>query len=83
MAQHLASEHDTPRDWRTVLRDQGRSIAWLADRTHRKRRTVYAWSQGTLVAPSDWLDEVEMLLGEPVVDRIAEAIERARSEVAS
>lgn len=77
------AQHDTIRDWRTVLREQGRTVGWLADRTGRNRRTVYAYSQGRLASPSDWLDEVEVLLDEPVVDRIAEAIERARSEVAS
>lgn len=71
------------RDWRTVLREQGRSIGWLADQTGRSRRAVYHYSQGTHTPPAGWLDDVENLLGEPVVDRVAEAIERARAEIAS
>ena len=70
------------RDWRTVLREQGRSIGWLADQTGRSRRAVYHYSQGTHTPPDGWLDQVEELLGVHVVDRIAEAIERAREEIA-
>jgi len=35
-----------------------------------------------MTPPAGWLDDVEELLGVPVVDRVAEAIERARAEVA-
>ena len=66
-----------------MLREQGRSIAWLADKTARPRRAVYGYSQGTMTPPADWLDKVEELLGVPVVDRVAEALEQARREVAS
>jgi predicted transcriptional regulator len=76
-------ESTPPQDWRTVLREQGRSMAWLADRTGKPRRAVYGYSQGDMTPPADWLDKVEELLGVPVVDRVAEAIERARAEVAS
>lgn len=71
-----------PVDWRTALREQGRSIAWLADKTGRTRRTVYHYSQGTHNPSDEWLDQVEELLGVPVTDRIREAIERARKEIA-
>jgi len=72
-----------PMDWRTVLREQGRTLTWLAKATQRPKRAVFGYSQGSMVPPSGWLDRVEELLGVPVVDRVAEARERARSEVAS
>ena len=51
-------------DWRTVLRGQGRTLAWLADQTGKSRRTVYAYSRGDLVPPAEWLERVARLLGE-------------------
>lgn len=60
---------DTPterRDWRTVLREQGRQLRWLADNTGKSRRTVYAYSRGDLVPPAPWLEVVSRLLDEEV-----------------
>jgi predicted transcriptional regulator len=53
--------------WRTVLIGQGRSLAWLADRTGAKRRTVYAYSAGTIKnPPREWLDKVARVLDREV-----------------
>jgi len=57
---------DTPTTqtaWRTVLREQGRTIAWLADQTGRPRRTVYAYSRGDLKPTAAWLAAVSIVLG--------------------
>jgi predicted transcriptional regulator len=61
MSQPTADNH-----WRTVLRQQGRSLTWLASATGRKPRTVYAYSQGKLPAPADWLARVAVALGQEV-----------------
>jgi predicted transcriptional regulator len=53
--------------WRTVLIRQGRSFAWLADVTGKKRRTVYAYSAGTIKnPPREWLAKVSDVLGQEV-----------------
>jgi predicted transcriptional regulator len=57
-----------PIDWRAALRDQGRTIRWLAQATGRTPRTVYAYSQGTRTPTADWLARVEHALGVPVID---------------
>lgn len=49
--------------WRTVLKAQGRTIAWLADQTKRPRRTVYAYSRGELTPTPAWLTAVSRVLG--------------------
>lgn len=49
--------------WRTVLKAQGRSIAWLADQTQRPRRTVYAYSRGELTPTREWLTAASRVLG--------------------
>ena len=53
----------TPTAWRTVLREQGRTIAWLADKTGRPRRTVYAYSKGELTPTPEWLAAASRVLG--------------------
>lgn len=55
--------------WRTVLREQGRSIAWLADRTDKSRRTVYAYSKGELQPTPAWLMAASRVLGVEVTAR--------------
>jgi hypothetical protein len=55
-----------PNAWRTVLFDQGRTLGWLADQTGKARRTVYAYSRGGLIPPTEWLQDVSALLGQPV-----------------
>jgi predicted transcriptional regulator len=52
-----------PTDWRTVLKAQGRTIAWLADRTGRPRRTIYAYSRGDLRPTAEWLARAAEILG--------------------
>lgn len=66
----------TPTDWRTVLNEQGRTIRWLAGKTNRPPRTVYGYSQGTLKAPADWLAEVSLILGVPVIDTLVVTVIR-------
>ncbi len=52
--------------WRTVLKAQGRTIAWLADQTKRPRRTVYGYSRGQLPPTAEWLSEASRVLGREV-----------------
>lgn len=49
--------------WRTVLKAQGRTIAWLADQTQRPRRTIYAYSRGELTPTHEWLTAASRVLG--------------------
>lgn len=53
-------------DWRTVLREQGRSLRWLADQTGKSRRTIYAYSRGDLVPTPEWLAAAGRVLGQEV-----------------
>jgi hypothetical protein len=60
---------DTPterNDWRTVLKEQGRTLRWLALQTGRSPRTVYAYSQGRLVPTAEWIARASVVLGEDV-----------------
>lgn len=60
---------DTPterNEWRTVLREQGRTLRWLAIQTGKPPRTVYAYSQGTLIPTREWLEKAGRALGEDV-----------------
>jgi hypothetical protein len=60
---------DTPtarNDWRTVLREQGRTLRWLALNTGKAPRTVYAYSRGDLVPPPEWIAAASRVLGEEV-----------------
>lgn len=50
-------------DWRTVLREQRRTLRWLADQTGKSRRTVYAYSRGDLVPPPAWIAAAAAVLG--------------------
>ena len=59
-----------PNDWRTVLREQGRTIAWLAKQTGRPARTVYAYSRGQLTATPEWLADASVALGVQVADTL-------------
>ncbi len=65
----LGSHMDTPtarNDWRTVLREQGRTLRWLALNTGKAPRTVYAYSRGDLVPPPEWIAAASRVLGEEV-----------------
>lgn len=60
---------DTPTertDWRTVLREQGRTIRWLAIQTGRPPRTIYAYSRGDLRPTAEWLAAASRVLGQDV-----------------
>ncbi|MBX3031460.1 MAG: helix-turn-helix transcriptional regulator [Chloroflexi bacterium] len=46
-----------------MLREQGRTLAWLADRTECPRKTVYAYSSGRRRASTDWLRRAAVALG--------------------
>ena len=52
-----------PNEWRAVLKYQGRTLAWLADRTGRPRRSVYAYSRGQMRPTAEWLAKVSEVLG--------------------
>jgi hypothetical protein len=57
-----------PIDWRTALKKQGRSITWLAIATDRPRRSLYAYSQGTMRPTAEWLAAASLALGVEVMD---------------
>lgn len=52
--------------WRTVLKEQGRTLRWLALQTGKAPRTVYAYSQGQLVPTPEWLAAASRVLGQEV-----------------
>lgn len=52
------------RDWVRILREQGRSMAWLATQTGTTYPKVVAYRKGITPAPPEWLDRVYELLGE-------------------
>jgi len=49
--------------WRDVLKDQGRTMTWLASRSGKSHATVQAYAYGKLKAPEAWLAKVSELLG--------------------
>lgn len=58
---------DTPTthpDWRTILREQGRTLRWLAIQTGKSPRTVYAYSRGELVPTPEWIAAASRVLGQ-------------------
>lgn len=52
--------------WREVLRDQGRTMTWLSQRTGKSYPMVKAYADDRSPAPQEWLDKVSELLGVPV-----------------
>jgi hypothetical protein len=42
-------------DWRAALKAEERTMPWLARRTDRAQRTVYAYAYGQLRPPIEWL----------------------------
>jgi hypothetical protein len=52
--------------WRTVLREQGRTLRWLAIQTGKAPRTVYAYSRGDLTPPAEWIAAASRVLGKEV-----------------
>jgi hypothetical protein len=53
----------SPQTWRTTLREQGRTLRWLAIQTGKAPRTVYAYSRGELAAPADWIEAAMRAMG--------------------
>lgn len=51
------------RDWRQILREQGRTLTWLAQETGKTYPQVTSYAQGTAKVPADWLERVHQLLG--------------------
>ena len=60
-------EHSTPqtapKHWRSALREQERSIAWLARQTGRPARSLYAYSRGEMNPTPEWLAKASAVLG--------------------
>ena len=60
-------EHpNAPTEWRTALKEQGRTMRWLAIQTGKSPRTVYAYSRGQLVPTAAWLAAASRVLGQEV-----------------
>lgn len=65
----MQSSEATPevrREWRAVLKEQGRNLAWLAQETGKTYPQVTSYALGRVKVPQDWLDQVEQILGVPV-----------------
>lgn len=64
MYKHLVAVVPTLRDtWRGELRNQGRSLRWLAAATDTPQGTVYAYSMGKRNPPDEWLDRAARAMG--------------------
>jgi hypothetical protein len=50
-------------DWRAELRQQGRSVGWLARQTNRAESTVYKIAGRQMVPSIAWLEDVARVLG--------------------
>ena len=59
----MTSVPDLRDTWRIELREQGRTLAWLARTTGTPASTVYAYSMGKRRAPDGWLVKVADALG--------------------
>lgn len=53
---------------RRVMKEQGRSMTWLARRIGVSRTTLYAWEGGLSPVPSWAAERAEALLGVPAAD---------------
>lgn len=53
----------TETHWRAVLRQQGRTITWLAQATDRPRRSIYAYARGDMRPTAEWLAAASRALG--------------------
>lgn len=49
-------------DWRADLKADERSIPWLARKTGKPQRTIYAYAYGEVHAPLDWLRDAYRVL---------------------
>lgn len=64
MYKHAVAVVPTIRDtWRIELREQGRTLRWLAKATGTPEGTVYAYSIGKRTASEEWLEKVAAALG--------------------
>lgn len=50
-------------DWRSKMREQGRTLTWLARETGKTYPQVTAYAQGKAKVPDEWLARVHELLG--------------------
>lgn len=53
-------------NWLTVLREQGRTITWLARVTGRPRRSIYGYRRGEARPTPEWLAAASEALGKQV-----------------
>jgi hypothetical protein len=60
------AKHTQHSEWCAVLHEQGRTLRWLAIKTGKAPRTVYAYSQGQLVPTPEWLAAASRALGKDV-----------------
>lgn len=64
MYKHGMTVVPTLRDtWRGELRNQGRSLRWLATATNTPEGTVYAYSMGKRNPPDEWLEKAATAMG--------------------
>lgn len=65
--QPMNSIANTPKNqprWFLALRDQGRTMSWLARATGKTYPQVWAYQAGRAKVPPEWLAQVVELLGE-------------------
>lgn len=65
----VTDEMQQPTDdshWLTVLREQGRTITWLAKATGRPRRSIYGYRRGEARPTAEWLAKASEVLGREV-----------------
>ena len=55
---------DSDRHWLTIMREQGRTLTWLAQVTGKTYPQVRSYRNGTAKVPQEWLEQVYALLGE-------------------
>lgn len=53
------------RHWRQMLREQGRTLTWLAQETGKSYPVIQTYANGRTPPPLEWLERVYELLGEP------------------
>jgi hypothetical protein len=53
-------------DWQADLRDQERTIPWLARKTGKSQSAVYAYAYGRNTPPPEWLRDAARVLGKGI-----------------
>lgn len=61
-----SAAHEVQRDWRAILREQGRSMVWLAGATETSYATVVNYMYRRSRPSEEWERRVYELLGEPI-----------------